>query len=389
MVFNSNKQVSEDAMHRSGLKTAALLSATLIGLLSGCSAQAPQALQAQAGATSTVRLAPGDVGDPAVHHDFVVTTNGIDNVFTWIPRFEAYQLIRPSQAGHKDRPVGTWVGAQPQGIAGVDWARQDFGGFYVAKYEASRTGETQPAAAVTRGAQPWATTWLEANAVSKAMVPGASHLMRGDEWTALAVWSELHGVDVRGNTLAGIDADQPSIVWEQKLAGEAALTGTAKDATWANGVNLTSHTGRAEGVLDLVGNVQEWDGALSMVGYELTIDNQPLDVGATVPGYVASLHTDPLLRQFGVAGRTQQTAVSFFRSDYFHGGGLTQGHDNSGTHATTPADGPVLTYRGGRGGSFDRGHHDEPAQAGMWLLCVNRTEDFKSNWMGFRPALRY
>ncbi|NBP24768.1 MAG: hypothetical protein EBU81_09525, partial [Proteobacteria bacterium] len=101
-------------------------------------------------------------------------------------------------------------------------------------------------------------------------------------------------------------------------------------------------------------------------------------------------HTDPLLRQFGVAGRTSQAAVNFFGSDYFHGGGLVQGHDSSGTHAAAPAAGdPVLTYRGARGGSFDRGHHDDPTQAGMWLLCVNRTEDFQSDWMGFRPALRY
>jgi hypothetical protein len=339
--------------------------------------------QTSGGAT---RLAPDDTGDVTSHHDYVLRQNGVESAYVWIPRFEAYQLIRPEAAGHAGKPRGYWLKDQPAGIEGVDWVRESFGGFYAAKYEASKAASG--AAVSVRGASPWnAVTWPEANAAAESVLPGRSHLMRGDEWTALSVWAFTHGIRVRGNTLFGQDADDANLKWDGASQTGPSATGTGNRSDWDGKTNLTSHTGRTDGVFDLVGNLQEWDGALAMRGYDLEIDGSSTGLGGTLPGYVATLHTDVALRRYGIAGTTQavpNTALSAdFYADFFHGGGLNLGHG-----AAAPAGDPQL-FRAARGGSFERGHHDDPSQAGMWLLCMNRDDAFRSEWMGFRPALKY
>ncbi|MBM3268231.1 MAG: hypothetical protein FJZ01_11340 [Candidatus Sericytochromatia bacterium] len=352
--------------------------------LAGCAPQGTPAGAAISGGVA--RLAPDDAGDPLVHHEYVLDQAGARSVFVWIPRFEAFQLLKPDAAGHAGKPRGYWVKDRPAGSEGADWIRQEFGGFYAAKYEASRGPDGR--AASVRGAAPWSgATWPEARAASEAVLPGRSHLLRGEEWTALAVWAFTRGQQVKGNTWFGHAADDPEIRWEGGGAGAPSLTGTGSRADWAPGHNATSHTGGSDGVFDLVGNVQEWDGSLAMRGYDLEVDGVSTGLGGTLPGYVATLHTDPVLRTLGVAGTTQTqpgTALSAdFYADFFHGGGL------AGGHGVAPAASEPQLFRAARGGSFEKGHHDEPAQAGMWLLCLNRTDDFRADWMGFRPALSF
>lgn len=364
-------------------------------LAMGVSACAPQVTAPKAAGVQTSggvsTLAPDDRGDPALHHDYKISHEGVSSTYVWIPRFEAYQVLHPAVAGHPGKPRGFWVKDRPAGTEGLDWSREAFGGFYVAKFEASRSS-AGTALSVT-GAKPWnAVSWPEARTASDAVLPGRSHLMRGDEWTALSVWALTHGVKVRGNTLFGHDAEDAGLMWDGSSETGPAATGTGAKADWDAGTNLTSHTGGPDGVFDLVGNLQEWDGALAMRGYDLEVDGNSTGLGGTLPGYVATLHTDSSLRRFGIAGTTQlqpNTALSAdFYADYFHGGGLNQGTGHGGAAATAPGAEAQL-FRAARGGSFDKGHHDDPSQAGMWLVCVNRDDGFRSNWMGFRPAMAF
>jgi hypothetical protein len=58
-------------------------------------------------------------------------------------------------------------------------------------------------------------------------------------------------------------------------------------------------------------------------GNEFYLDGEPTGIGGAAPGYVASLHTDPRLRLFGiVAGTTPQAQVAFFDGDAYHVAGF-------------------------------------------------------------------
>ncbi|MBM3268230.1 MAG: hypothetical protein FJZ01_11335 [Candidatus Sericytochromatia bacterium] len=327
-------------------------------------------------------MAPDDAGDPARHHDYTLRTAAGESEFVWIPRFTAYQLLRRNG----DLPLGAWVKDPPAGSEGREFARERFGGFYVGKYEASRA--TDGSVLVRQGAEPWAMVeWDEARRVSDALLPGRSHLLRGDEWTALAVWSAIHAVDVRGNTKYGADGLDPATTFDKVGTSGVARTGSARNAAWRPDQDASSHTGGPDGVFDLVGNLREWESAVTMIGHEFRIDGVPTGIGGTAPGYVASLHTSPELRRFGVvAGTTAQPAVAWFGLDAYHVAGYAA---PGGGHAGTGGGDGAREYRTNRGGTYIDGHSGEVAQAGMWLLCVNREVGYKGEDQGFRPALRF
>jgi hypothetical protein len=89
----------------------------------------------------------------------------------------------------------------------------------------------------------------------------ACHLMGDDEWTALAVWSMITGVTVRGNNHYLDDVEAQHIVFtpDPTDPNGRALTGTGRDAgqTFAVATNPTTHTGLVTGVYDLHGNVYD------------------------------------------------------------------------------------------------------------------------------------
>ena len=359
--------------------------------MAGCQSNGPSAiavsdrdLTASARREASSGMAPDDRGDVARHHDYVLTNQGIESQFVWVPRFTAYQVLKPGPAGHPSLPVGAWVGQQPGGTEGSDWVQESFGGFYAGKYEASRTSDGQ--ATVQAGAPPWAdVTWAEADRRSAELSPGHSHLMKGDEWAALAIWASTHGVAMRGNTLYGKDAADPSTRFTLAQGRGAALTGSGRAETWGDR-NMTSHTGDASGVFDLVGNVREWDGAVSLRDNDLLLGSTPTGIGGTLPGYVASMHTDARLRRYLIPGRTQALPSEFFGGDYFHSGGGLAGHGAPATGGTVS---PETLLHANRGGSFNDGHQAEPIQAGVWLLCINLDDRAADDALGFRPALSF
>ncbi len=362
------------------------LSATV--LLAGCSVLTPTLSEMPRQVTVRALpdrsgMAPDDAGDPALHHDHRISVAGQVSTFVWIPRFEAVQLRVPAAAGYPGYPTGAWVKDARSGTEGVDWIRERFGGFYAGKYEAS---QVDGRVVVRAGDVPWGdVTWTEAERASSEMVPGKSHLLRGDEWTAMAVWAMIHDVDVRGNTENGRDALSSSVLFETTASG-VALTGSGRPAPGGDGnLSPTSHTGRADGVLDLVGNLREWDGSLTMKDHEYLVDGGTTGLGGTLPGYVATLLLDPVLRKQGVTGSTASAPSGFFTGDAYH----TSGYSAPGASSHGSPAGPDKLLYTNRGGAYDRGHFDEPAQAGLWLLCVNRDAAYHAPQQGFRPALTY
>jgi len=364
----------------------------LATLLAGCQLVGTPVKTGSQGAPASERstvergtgLAPDDPGAPDRHHDYVHTRDGIESRFVWIPRFTAYQVMRPQAAGAASLPVGAWMGERPAGTEGADWVQETFGGFYAAKYEASRTSDGQ--LAVRAHVAPWSdVTWAEADRASAAWWPGHSHLLKGDEWAAMAIWASMHGVALRGNTLYGVDAADPSTRFTLAPGRGAALTGSGRSESWGSR-NLTSHTGDEAGVFDLVGNVREWDGAVSLRDNDLLLGASPTGIGGTLPGYVASMHTDSRLRRFLIPGRTQALPSEYFGGDFFHSGGGLPGH---GAPAGSAAVSPDTLLHANRGGAFNDGHQAEPIQAGMWLLCINLDDRTTDDALGFRPALSF
>jgi formylglycine-generating enzyme required for sulfatase activity len=195
------------------------------------------------------------------------------------------------------------------------------------------------------------------------------------------VYAQLLGPDVFGsnrwepfgNNSSLKDADDTGITFTaDPITSGRALTGTGVKSAWKAGQNLTSHTGRVNGVYDLNGNVYEWTSGFKLkVGSSghgfLFVDEQ--DTGLQFPSgwsgsYVTELNTDPKVAKHALAGAGNTTGRAEFGFDTQY----------EGTSANTE----YVSYRGGI--------WSYTSSAGSFFLSLSYTRAYSSAYLGFRSA---
>ncbi|MBM3269107.1 MAG: hypothetical protein FJZ01_15820 [Candidatus Sericytochromatia bacterium] len=339
-------------------------------------------------ATTTRQLAPGDTGDLKVTHDLAVVKGAATSSFVWIPEFVAYQLIVPARTSTDSAypPAGAWVREKPPvGTAGADWATASFGGFYVAKYEASRAdavaGTATSSAGATAGAStslkvapycvPWTNVdWDEARRACQAYDAKAD-LIGDEEWTALAVWASITSTEsVRGNNSFLRDKDRPDItfVGDATYGGGRALTGSATSSAWTGTQNFTAHTLTTAGAYDLNGNVFEWTRTLGLDEKgKLLVDGTAATwrLPNQGSGHIAALASDEKLRLLGVPTETAPAPNAYFSAGFFFVN-------------------PTSFVKPFRGGSWSGAQ-----RSGIWYVALGYPRSYSYADLGFRPILKY
>ena len=323
-------------------------------------------------------------------HDFILGAS------TWVyqPGFRAYQLIKPANCGYSSRPVGFFVRHRPStGVDGIDYNSILFRAFYAAKYQMSRADATAAAEgsssiAVSRqGVIPWASINFDAAAAACSIsdtVTGKDlgvRMIRDDEWVSLGIYSAILGPErfgtnrwePFGNNYSLKDYDDNSVTYtaDPTVSGRA-LTGTGRKSGWKAGQNLTSHTGRTNGVYDLNGNIWEFTSGLKLKtgssgrGY-LYVDE--MDTGIQMVDtsnnrYVTALNTDLRIAKHAIASAADGTGRAEFGYDYQYQG--------TGTNSE------YVPIRGGGWG--------DNTSAGSFYLYLNYSRTNSNADLGFRAA---
>jgi hypothetical protein len=220
-----------------------------------------------------------------------------------------------------------------------------YGGFWAGKYVASQpnatpdddnpdVGDSADPGSVPAISQPGVAPWryIDYNYARKAAANLGTgfHLLTAFEGAGLARWAWLNGTRAHGNNNDSADCNDSEFTDEKALRDRACQ---ARDAGWyaslaGTGPNTFAHNHRADGVMDLNGNMWEWRDGLLLCPANLNDDSStPHQItGAGGAGYVlvlaslnVELNTAPYGKSTSVAAGSLTDSVKAWTVNEFAG----------------------------------------------------------------------
>ena len=198
-------------------------------------------------------MANFDVADLALQavapgNKLLYDDKGLPSVMVYVPKFKLSEVITGGADAY--HPAFIINGTVVDGI-------------YIGKYQSVVEGGR---AYSLPGRDPASNlTWDTARGYCEAKGAGW-HMMTKAEWGMIALWCKAHGIFPKGNNNYGKDTTESAAVaipatYDSNGKVNHTLTGTGP-LTW-------SHDGTMKGIMDLNGNVSEWEGAYRTVYGEL------------------------------------------------------------------------------------------------------------------------
>ena len=198
-------------------------------------------------------MANFDVADLALQavapgNKLLYDDKGLPSVMVYVPKFKLSEVITGGADAY--HPAFIINGTVVDGI-------------YIGKYQSVVEGGR---AYSLPGRDPASNlTWDTARGYCEAKGAGW-HMMTKAEWGMIALWCKAHGIFPKGNNNYGKDTTETAAVaipatYDGNGRVNHTLTGTGP-LTW-------SHDGTMKGIMDLNGNVSEWEGAYRTVYGEL------------------------------------------------------------------------------------------------------------------------
>lgn len=111
-------------------------------------------------------------------------------------------------------------------------------------------------------------TWDTARGYCEAKGAGW-HMMTKAEWAMIALWCKAHGIFPKGNNNFGKDSTETAYQAIPMTYGTGADAGKIYHTATGTGPLTWSHDGTMKGIMDLNGNVAEWEGGYRTVYGEL------------------------------------------------------------------------------------------------------------------------
>lgn len=198
-------------------------------------------------------MANFDVADLALQavapgNKLLYDDKGLPSVMVYVPKFKLSEVI----AGGADayHPAFIINGTVVDGI-------------YIGKYQSVVEGGR---AYSLPGRDPASSlTWDTARGYCEAKGAGW-HMMTKAEWGMIALWCKSHGIFPKGNNSYGKDSTETAY---QAIPATYGTDGRVNHTLTGTGPLTWSHDGTMKGIMDLSGNVSEWEGAYRTVYGEL------------------------------------------------------------------------------------------------------------------------
>lgn len=198
-------------------------------------------------------MANFDVADLALQavapgNKLLYDDKGLPSVMVYIPKFKLSEVL--TNGSDTYHPAFIINGTVVDGI-------------YISKYQ--NVVENGRAYSLP-GKDPKANlTWDTARGYCEAKGAGW-HMMTKAEWAMIALWCKAHGIFPKGNNNYGKDSTETTY---QAIPATYDTDGRVNHTLTGTGPLTWSHDGTMKGIMDLNGNVSEWEGGFRTVYGEL------------------------------------------------------------------------------------------------------------------------